>query len=295
MVGLGPQERVCYDDNTDWNYSGPLPHIVVVGGGIMGSWTTVLLSKLARRGLVKVTMVDAGHPIRGSWGDTRALHVAMEDDTRIKMNMLNVNEYIKLQRESTDSMLLVEKVGRIFAGPANSMQKMLELIQKNGIPAHFVDAKFLQNPDNKSVAETFKGIQIRDPDFGFANWRTVYTPVGYVMKADNILSHLREKIREVAVLCPHQVELVENTAVSRINRADKTVVLTDRFSGEQRQLHYDRLLLTAGPWTNSLLSYEVTTPFLSQLPVVVSNEQTQDFQVRWEQSQQRGGKYLFVK
>ena len=255
---------------------------MVVGGGIMGSWTTVLLSQLARLDLLKVTMVDAGHPIRGSWGDTRALHVAMEDDTRIKMNKINVNEYIKLQRESTDSMLLVQKVGRIFAGPAKTMQNMLQLIQDNGIQAHFVDAKFLQNPDNKSVTETFKGIQLRDPDFGFDNWRTVYSPVGYVMKADNILSHLREKIREAAVQCPQGVELVENTAVSRIERAGKTVVITDRFSGQQRQLNFDRLLLTAGPWTNSLLSFEVTSPFLSQLPVVVSNEQTQDFEVRWE-------------
>ena len=74
---------------------------MVVGGGIMGSWTTVLLSQLARLDLLKVTMVDAGHPIRGSWGDSRALHVAMEDDTRIKMNKINVNEYLKLQREST--------------------------------------------------------------------------------------------------------------------------------------------------------------------------------------------------
>ena len=78
------------------------------------------------------------------------------------------------------------------------------------------------------------------------------------------------------------MELCENTAVSKIDRGEKTLVLSDNFSGEQRELHFDRLLLTAGPWTNSLLSFEVTTPFLSQLPVVVSNEQTQDFEVRWE-------------
>ena len=88
--------------------TGNIPHIVVVGGGIMGSWSTILLTRLARLDLVKVTMVDAGHPIRGSWGDSRALHVAMEDDTRIKMNKINVTEYIKLQRESTDSLLLVQ-------------------------------------------------------------------------------------------------------------------------------------------------------------------------------------------
>ena len=71
--------------------------MVVVGGGIMGSWSSLLLAKLASLNLVRVSLVDAGHPIRGSWGDTRALHVAMEDDVRIKMNMFNVNEYTRLE------------------------------------------------------------------------------------------------------------------------------------------------------------------------------------------------------
>ena len=38
--------------------TGNIPHIVVVGGGIMGSWSTILLTRLARLDLVKVTMVD---------------------------------------------------------------------------------------------------------------------------------------------------------------------------------------------------------------------------------------------
>merc|ERR1712203_861353 len=70
---------------------------------------------------------------------------------------------------------------------------------------------------------------------------------------------------------------------------------------------FDRLLLTAGPWTNSLLSYEVTRPFLSQLPLLVSNEQTQDFEVRGADYDQMplvsysdggyvktGGEYYFI-
>ena len=34
---------------------------------------------------MRVTLVDSGHVIRGSWGDTRALHATMEDDVRIKV------------------------------------------------------------------------------------------------------------------------------------------------------------------------------------------------------------------
>ena len=58
--------------------------------------------------------------------------------------------------------------------------------------------------------------------------------------------------------------------------------MSDNFSGTEQmeEVEYDALLMTAGPWTNSLLSGEVTQPPLSQLPLVVSNEQTQDFEVR---------------
>ena len=32
-----------------------------------------------------MTLVDSGHSVRGSWGDTRAMHATMEDDVRIKV------------------------------------------------------------------------------------------------------------------------------------------------------------------------------------------------------------------
>ena len=56
-----------------------------MGGGVTGSWTALLLSPLARRGLLHLSWVDSGHPVRGSWGHTRALHTAMEDRVRIQV------------------------------------------------------------------------------------------------------------------------------------------------------------------------------------------------------------------
>ena len=49
---------------------------------------------------------------------------------------------------------------------------------------------------------------------------------------------------------------------------------------ELTQVRYDKLLLATGPWTNSLLDPGLTSPSLSLLPVLVSNEQTQDFDAR---------------
>ena len=259
------------------------PHIVVVGGGIMGSWATFLLAKLISEDGVncKVTLVDAGHPIRGSWGDTRALHVAMEDDVRIKMNMLNVNEYLKLQRESTSDHVLVRKAGRIFVGPEQSMQKMHSLIQGNGIPVDFVDAKFVENPDNGNISKTFNGIQLRSEDTGFPGWLTLYTPVGYIMKANSILNHLRERIKQLAETNKDFITVIEDHKVVSINRDNKKIEVRSSFDDDAgvNLLSYDKLLITAGPWTNQVLGPDTMAPPLPQLPVVISNEQTQDFEV----------------
>ena len=61
--------------------------------------------EISRLGLLHVTHVDSGHSVRGSWGDTRALHLTMEDDVRIKMNMVNVHDYLNLQAEEEDNWI----------------------------------------------------------------------------------------------------------------------------------------------------------------------------------------------
>ena len=83
---------------------------------------------LFRIGLLRVTHVDSGHSVRGSWGESRALHLTMEDEVRIRMNMVNVNDYLSLQAEAGDNTLLIKKVGRVFSGPTESMTKMHDLM-----------------------------------------------------------------------------------------------------------------------------------------------------------------------
>ena len=78
------------------------PHLVVVGGGVMGSWASYLLAGLGAR----VTLVDAGHPVRGSWGETRALHLTMEDPLRVEMNLHNAAAYLAMQQADPNSLLV---------------------------------------------------------------------------------------------------------------------------------------------------------------------------------------------
>ena len=134
------------------------------------------------------------------------------------MNMMNVNEYLKLQRESKEDTVLIKKVGRLFCGPNNTMNKMYSLMQSNEIPVQFVDKAFLDNPLYEHTLKTFDGIQLRSKDHGFPEWSTLYTPVGYILKADNILSHLRQKILNSEENLPNVIKAYENHSVTQIDR-----------------------------------------------------------------------------
>merc|ERR1719474_249816 len=103
-----------------------------------------------------------------------------------------------------------------YSGPTNTMGKMFDLMSDNKIPVSFVDKQFVEDAENKEIIKTFEGIQLRSKDFGFDNWSTVYTPVGYILKADNILAELKQKISEASTdsknICYYQ-----NSSVIQIN------------------------------------------------------------------------------
>ena len=68
--------------------------IVIVGGGVMGraaAWRLAL-------GGQKVVLLDALNPLRGSWGDTRASHMAMEDKALLRMSAASIPEWIQLEK-----------------------------------------------------------------------------------------------------------------------------------------------------------------------------------------------------
>ena len=54
-------------------------HVVVVGGGVMGHAVALSLLESPRR--LRVTVVDEHHAVRGSWGESRASHLSMDDAT----------------------------------------------------------------------------------------------------------------------------------------------------------------------------------------------------------------------
>ena len=61
---------------------------------------------------------------------------------------------------------------------------------------------------------------MRGPHTGHEGWATVYTPVGYTLRADNILATIRSRVADTAASCTN-VRLYESHAVTSIDRSHK--------------------------------------------------------------------------
>ena len=64
----------------------------------------------------------------------------------------------------------------------------------------------------------WQGVEVRGPHTGHEGWATVYTPVGYTLRADNILATIRSRVADTAASCTN-VRLYENHAVTSIDRS----------------------------------------------------------------------------
>ena len=301
LVGLQPAP--AHNDVSDGFISNrEKTKIVVVGGGIMGSFATYLLSSMNG---YHVTWIDAAHPIRGSWGETRAMHMAIDDDLKLKMNKFNIQEYIRLQKHldaetgvcgnRVDDNVLVKKVGRIFVGATDSILKMHRAAAENGIPMEFVDGSGIGSKDLVRPHH-IEGVAI----WSDRDWRTIYTPVGYVLKADAIISRLRELIDRTASNPKNtHLNVMHDDEVVAIDRAKKIITTVPFGSADAddpstanagREIEYDKLLLCCGPWTNRLLRLGN----LAMMPIMVSNEQTSNFCPKPDKGESHGNDIALV-
>ena len=53
--------------------------VVIIGGGVMGASTAWSLTGRTGSNNTHVTLIDANHPIRGSWHESRIIRAAYED------------------------------------------------------------------------------------------------------------------------------------------------------------------------------------------------------------------------
>ena len=69
--------------------------IVIIGGGVMGMTTAKHLIENSTR---KVVLIDANHAVRGSWGESRASHLTIEDPVLLNMGLHSIPAYQELHR-----------------------------------------------------------------------------------------------------------------------------------------------------------------------------------------------------
>jgi len=232
--------------------------VVVVGGGVMGlasAW------KLAVSGRRRVTLIDAGHAVRGSWGSSRASHLSMEDEVLLKMNLLAMDEWDRLEDEEDNPIRT--SIGRIFAGPKGSIVSIAESLKKH---CSKEDARC----DHTIMSYLEVNKRWKDQIRLRHNDEAIYLPNGgFVVHVNRALQSLRN-----AALSTGRVRIIENTHVTHVNRDTKTICTDDEDGFEIR---YEKLVLCAGPWTNSVLKN--VTPKVELMPIVVSEEQTLDIAV----------------
>eukprot|EP00940_MAST-03C_sp_MAST-3C-sp2_P000907 g907.t1 len=232
--------------------------VVVIGGGVMGlaaAWKLAVLARESGRAS-RIVLFDEGHPVRGSWGKTRASHLSMEDEVLLQMNIIAMNEWDSLEKIDEKDRIRTP-IGRIIAGPLGSVDSIARAL-----------TKVCPNDERcRHAIMSFEEVNKRWPKQIrlFKDEEALYLPNGgFSMAVERALSALRDAAEKAGV------EVFEDEAVVRIDRTRKTLT-TDQ---NNKIIKYDRLVICAGPWTNKVLS--LASPPLSLMPIVVSEEQTLD-------------------
>ena len=103
----------------------------MVGGGIMGLSTAWCLS----RGGHRVTLVDTGHPLRGSWGESRIARASYHDPPLLRFALRSYELFDELKK-ATDRPLMY-KAGCLDVGIVSyqeSLDRLAQTYTKLGTP-----------------------------------------------------------------------------------------------------------------------------------------------------------------
>jgi len=237
--------------------------VVIVGGGVIGRCVAWRLALAGSR----VVLFDALNPVRGSWGETRASHLAMEDRTLLRMGLASTSEWHALEEayaaaataEGVDAATAEDaaerrfyfRAGRLFAGPIGSVGPVVSAVRSE------VGADEVEVLTAAEANARFPHLSLRD-----GVEECLYMRRGNVLSVNTALDAIGWAAARAGA------ELHEAEGVEAIDRQRRTVTTSDG-----RTLRYSRLVLASGPWTNQTL----TRCGLPLLPLVISNEQTLDF------------------
>lgn len=204
----------------------------------------------------EVVLVDAGHPIRGSWGVSRASHLRMEDPVLLQMSLFSIRYWRSLQTKYRDALqagdeetLFYKRTGAMMAGPADAIKKLGEAVARTLAGAPEGEQEILRG---SAAARRFPQVSLDGAE------SLIYMPEGYTILVNTCMESLKWSADQLGV---RRVE----GSVDSIDRSRKVIGLEDKTS-----YRYADLVVTSGPWTNRVL----VNAGLSGMPLLVSNEQT---------------------
>lgn len=203
-----------------------------------------------------VTLIDANHPIRGSWHESRIARAAYEDPLYVKMVLRALEHWHRLEKEAGKGQIIYN-TGILDIGEPQKLQGYLACYKELGMPVEVFSGR---------TAEQHEQFIKRFPTIRLAPTQdAVYQKDTHMLAADVCVQAMLELAETRGAL------LLPDDAACRIDRANKTVT-----TRQGVVCPYDILILAAGPWTNAVLSIGS----LDMLPLVVSNEQAVYLQMR---------------
>lgn len=228
--------------------------VVIIGGGVMGAATAWNLT--GRNENVEVTLIDANHPIRGSWHESRIIRAAYDDKLYVAMVMRAFEHWRRLERDAGKGRL-IHMTGILDIGAKHKLTTQIETYKELNLSMELFSG---------ATEESRLQFQARFPTVRLGSKQdAVYQKDTGILHADVCVQSMLELSEKKGAV------LHLDDAVVKINRTTKTVT-----TQKGAVCKYDKLIIASGPWTNAMLQLAQ----LSLLPLVISNEQAVYLQLR---------------
>ncbi len=214
---------------------------IIIGAGGMGSATAYHLASSGAKTLV-LEQFSRGHALGSSHGDSRIIRLAYEKTIYVKLMKSAYAEWRKLEAASGKKLLY--DTGGITIAPKEH-DYIIGL--RNSLEAAGVESEWW---DRRQVSQRFPQFEIDDNVCVL--WQA---DTGFLYASECVSTHLQ-------LAESHGAEIRENTCVSNIDwqRSVAQVIANgESFKGIN-------VIVTAGPWTTSILS-------TLELPLTVTRQQ----------------------
>ena len=252
LAGVG----CFYFKNASADSSPTTKRVVIIGGGVMGASTAWNLTGRKDNQKVEVTLIDANHPIRGSWHESRIIRAAYEDKMYVAMVMRAFDHWNRLEKEAGKGQL-VHMSGILDIGAKHRLTALIQNYKELGLPVELFSG---------TTSESRAHFDAKFPTIRLGHLQdAVYQKDTAIVKADVSVQAMLELSQDRGAV------LHLDDAVAKIDRKARTVT-----TQKGVVCGYDKLVVASGPWTNATLALAD----LSMLPLVISNEQAVYLQPR---------------